>query len=266
MKKRSPLDYIFAVGKIRALERFLIKEEVFQQAVEADLNEALRLFVESDLYSDELLRVQDSQRLEELLQQELVNLKKLIRGLLLDNVLLGLLELDSVKCVQEILKGYPNDFLENYLRQLIDMHNIKIFLRMRILKEPPSKLRENLICEGFIKKEEFLKLYDQDLAAFLLRLEYVLQRGQIVDYTSALQDGINRAIRERSFAMLEKVMQSFLIRALKPAKYLTFGPEPLLAYYFAKVNEINLMRLIILAKLNNASADLVRERLNEVYS
>ena len=25
----SPLDYAFAVGKIRALERFLMKEEVF---------------------------------------------------------------------------------------------------------------------------------------------------------------------------------------------------------------------------------------------
>jgi len=39
-----------------------------------------------------------------------------------------------------------------------------------------------------------------------------------------------------------------------------------LAYYLAKVNEINLMRLIILAKLNGLPADLVKERLNNVYA
>ena len=56
MKKTSPLSYTFAVGRIKALEKFLIKSEVFEEAVELDMPEALRLFVESDLYSEELLQ------------------------------------------------------------------------------------------------------------------------------------------------------------------------------------------------------------------
>jgi V/A-type H+-transporting ATPase subunit C len=65
---------------------------------------------------------------------------------------------------------------------------------------------------------------------------------------------------------LEKASHNFLMQALKPAKYLSFGPEPILAYYFAKVNELNLIRMIVLAKLNAVSLDLVKERLNTVYA
>ena len=72
--------------------------------------------------------------------------------------------------------------------------------------------------------------------------------------------------KESSFIGLEKAMHDFLIRILRPARYLSFGPEPLLAYYFTKVNEINLMRMIILVKLNNFGVDTAKERLNFAYA
>ena len=81
MRGQSYLNYAFAVGKIRALEKFLIQGEVFEEALASGLNEALRLFVESDLYSEELLHIRDSRSLEEVLGRELLRLKKTIRGL-----------------------------------------------------------------------------------------------------------------------------------------------------------------------------------------
>lgn len=266
MKKASPLNYAFAVGKIRALEKFLIRQEVFEEAIESDFNEALRLFVESDLYSDELLHVKDSRHLEKALNQELIKLKELISGLILDKALLGLLELDSLKYIEEILKNYPSEFLKNYFRCQIDMHNIKSFLRLYILKEPQAKLEAALTCEGFIKIKDFLVLYPLDLTVFLNRLEYVHTPHGIIDYAYHLQEAIQKVAQENAFVALEKAINDFLIQTLKPAKYLAFGPEPLLAYYFAKVNEINLMRMVILAKLNDVTSDLVKGRLNAVYA
>jgi V/A-type H+-transporting ATPase subunit C len=264
--RQSPLNYAFAIGKIRALENFLIKREVFEEAIESDLNEALRLFAESDFYSDELLQIKESRQLESALNRELLKLKKLIADLMLDKELLGLTEPDILKCKDEVVKKRPSEFLQDYFMHLIDMHNIKTFLRLYILKEPKEKLSGLLTCEGFINKDVLLGLYDQDLALFLSRLEYVHKRGRIVDYTSILREPIQKLQQENSFVSLEKAINDFLIQALKPAKYLSSGPEPLLAYYFAKVNEINLMRMIILAKLNNVSDDLVKERLNNVYA
>ena len=83
MKKVAPEDYAFAVGKIRCLERYLLTEEAFRQAQDADLAGALQLFAGSELYSDELLHVKNSAKLEDLLNQELRQLKAMIRQLIL---------------------------------------------------------------------------------------------------------------------------------------------------------------------------------------
>lgn len=267
MKKASPLNYAFAIGVIRAQEKFLIRQEVFTEASEVSLQEALKLFSESGLYSDAPLHIQDSRQLEEFCNQELLKLKRLISGLLLDKELLTLLELKEIKCAEDILKKYPSEFLSDFLRHLIDLYNIKTFLRLYFLKEPKEKLEMELSSAGFIAKKTFLEVYGEDLSVFLERLEYVRKPNcAIVDYSAFLRPAIEKIKQENSFIALEKALNDFLIQTLKRAKYLSLGPEPLIAYYFAKVNEINLMRLIILSKLNNLQAELIKERLNLVYA
>jgi len=265
-KKISVLDYTFAVGKIRALEKSLIRPEVFEEAIASTLKEALRLFVESAPYSDSLLQVKDSRQLELVLKQELAQLKQLLSVLILDKQLLGLVDEVSLGCIDKVLKAYPSEFLRDYLMHVIDMHNIKSFLRLYFLKEPPEKLNSSLIYEGFIPRSIFEEFYTKDLAAFLNKLEYVHRRNQIIDYAYFLREAVERIQRDNSFVRLEKAINDFLISVLAPAKLFTFGPEPLLAYYFSRLNEINLIRMIILAKLNSLPADLVKERLNAVYA
>lgn len=259
MKKTSPLNYIFGVAKIRTLEKFLINKEVFEEAIESGLNEALRLFAESELYSDEILHIRNSQQLEEVLNQELLKLKKLVSDLLLDKSLINLIKINSLEEAQLIVKDYNSLFLNDYIIHLIDMHNIKTFLRLHVLAEPKEKLEGLLTCEGFIRKKTFLELYGQDLGLFLNRLEYVHKHDTIVNYVYFLGEGIQYLEKEKSFIRLEKLINDFLIEVLKPAKYLSFGPEPILAYYFAKVNEINLIRIVILAKLNSLSLALIKD-------
>lgn len=267
MKKPSPLNYAFAIGKIRALEKFLIRQEVFAEAIEADLAAALRLFAEPGLYSDELLQIKDSQDLEAILTRELQKLRALLQSLLLDKDLIKWIELDALAWAKNILKELSfSNFLRDYSRHLIDMHNIKTFLRLYVLKEPLDKLNAHLEAGGFIQKELFLKLYHQDISLFLHRLEYVHKDSAMVDYASFLREAIMQLEKTGSFVWLEKANNDFLVAVLKPAKYISFGSEPLLAYYFAKLNEMNLIRMIILGKLNAISPDLVKERLNAVYA
>ncbi len=266
MKKIPQADYIFAVGKIRVLEKFLIKDEVFEQAIDADLEEALKLFVESDLYSTELLHVLDSKGLETILSKELTQLKSLMAGLIPDKELLAIIEMETLRDAGVFIKDIGSDFLQDYLRHAIDMHNIKTFLRLWALKEPERRLREELLDNGFIGIADFIRLYPGDLAAFLYRLEFVHKHNYIIDYSYDLREAVENIAKEGTFTALEKAIADFLIRILMPAKYMSFGPEAVLAYYFARVNEINLIRLIILAKLNNLNMDLVKERFNCVYA
>lgn len=266
MRKVACEDYAFAVGKIRALERFLFTTEVFQQAMNAQLGAALQLFAESKLYSDDLMHVKDSRELELLLGRELEGLKTMISQLILDTQLRALIDLSSLAQAQAVARQYQSSFLETYLNMVIDMHNIKTFLRLYCLKEPQDKLVGQLNCEGFISGKDFIALYNQDIAFFIARLKYVQTPGPILDYGALLQEGIEKAVKEGLFIVLERQISDLLIDALKPAKYFTFGPEPVLAYYFARLNEISLVRMIILSKLNNVSEDLIQERLNSAYA
>lgn len=262
---RSVYDYAFAVGKIRALEKFLLKQEVFEEAIESGILEALKIFAET-VYSDEILHVKDSRQLEAILDEETRLLKNAVGKLILDKELLFLLEITDIRDAFRLGGIYASRFLNDYLMHLVDMHNIKSFLRLYILKEPLEKLGPLITCEGFLKKKDFLALYPQDIAAFLKKLEYVHKHNNVADYSVVLGDALQKTIEQKSFLYLEKAINDFLMQALRPAKYIVFGPEPVLAFYFAKLNEINLMRMIILAKLNNLPDDLAKERLNSVYA
>lgn len=52
---------------------------------------------------------------------------------------------------------------------------------------------------------------------------------------------------------------------LKKAKLISFGPEPIIAYIFAKENEIKAVRIILTGKKNGVDPDIIKERLRERY-
>lgn len=264
--KTSSLNYAFSVGKIRALEKYLIKKEVFEEAIRTSLDETLRLFVESNLYGEELLGVNSSGALEELLNKEKETIKKLISGLIIDKKILSVLDLDNLGAARAIFESYRSPLLCDYIRHLADMHNIKTFLRLYTLKEPIDLLKSKLAGGGFVGAEIFVNSYSQDLSFFLNRLEHVHKRYEVINYSSFFSEGIRRVEKENSFVTLEKAVNDFLIEILLPAKYLSFGFEPVVAYYFAKLNEINLIRMIILSKLNDLPDTIMKERLNNVYA
>lgn len=266
IKKRASLwDYAFAVGKIRTLERFLIHDEAFKDALEEDLSEALKLFVESDLYSEDLLHVNSTQLLEEVLNAELNKVKKLISQLILDKELLVFLDSNDLSQILAVCKKVKSKFLYDYTRHMIDMDNIKTYLRLYILKEQQEELKKKLLSNGFLTKEDFLQCYSKELSFFLNKLNCVHKYYSIVNYNYFLGEAIRKLDEEKSFVYLDKAVNEFLIEILKPAKYISFGPEPIIAYYFAKVNEINFIRLISLTKLTGLGNDLAKLRLGKVY-
>jgi len=258
--------YAYAGGKIRALEKFLIKREVFEDAAASTLEEALRFFVESDLYGEDLLQVRDSAMLEQVLEAETSKLKSTVLPLIAEGSLREVFELKGVGHLYAIAERCTSVFLRDFFLHAIDMHNIKTYLRLLLLQETPEKLVSSLTCEGFIPRKELAICYGKEHAVFLHRLSYVHKRGRIFDYAHFLKEGIDKALQDRSFVSLESAIQDLLMRLLQPAKRMSFGPEPVVGYYLAKLNEIKLIRMIILAKLNNVSVGLVEEALHGVYA
>lgn len=63
----------------------------------------------------------------------------------------------------------------------------------------------------------------------------------------------------------EKWCDDELMKLVGQAKFTAFGVEPIVAYYIAKDAEIKSVRIILSAKLNNLSADIIKKRVRELY-
>lgn len=68
-----------------------------------------------------------------------------------------------------------------------------------------------------------------------------------------------------SFTALEKAGDNAVVAMLQEAKYEIFGPDPLVAYYYAKVAETKNVRIILSAKAAGVSAQSIAERVREIY-
>ena len=151
-----------------------------------------------------------------------------------------------------------NIFLNTLTKIEIDLVNIKTFFRVRLLKEESKLLKEAFIGGGFLKLTRFLDPFDEPIEGVPRYFEYT-------PYARVVSEGVEYLQSKNSFLRLEKLCDDYFMEFLKRAKYLTFGVEPLIAYFYAKENEFKMLRMIFVGKLNAVPGDLIKERLPEVY-
>lgn len=254
-------DYAFAVGKIRALETRLVKRGIFEEIIGASpVDEALKILSEAGDYSEEVMRIKGSTDLESILKKESDKNAAEVRKLLLEEKLLEplmALEDDLIESL-ELATRCKNLFLTDYLRRFIDLANIKASLRMVNLGRSKDALAKILFIGGCIDRDNFLKSFTQPLHIFISNFRYT-------PYAEVVREGVEYFQRRNSFLRLERKVDDYLTCFLKKAKYIAFGPEPILAYYLARHNEIKLIRLVIVGKLNDLPKEEILERLNETY-
>lgn len=260
-KKRriDRLNYAFGVGKIRAKEVKLLTKKDFLVILDSGLEESLKVIVEKSDYPEKLLEIEDSSDLEAILDSHLEETTSLIKGLLKEKELIGsLLSLDDLKKSLEITERFKLNFLISYLYTFSDLLNIKLFFRFKNLNKEKEEFSKSLFETGYIKKEIYLDSYLEPWEVFLENFKYT-------KYISLIRDSFEYLIKENSFLKLEAEINNFLIDQIRSAKYICLGPESLLAYYLAKKNEIDLIRLLIIAKLNDLPKERIAVRLNDAY-
>lgn len=70
---------------------------------------------------------------------------------------------------------------------------------------------------------------------------------------------------DKDFSELEMKCDNTVVELIESAKYETFGPDPLVAFYLAKQAEVRNVRIILSAKSSNLSADTIRQRVRKIY-
>jgi V/A-type H+-transporting ATPase subunit C len=260
MKRHSALEYAYAIGRVRALENFLVGRTAFREAAgAADLASALRTLGEAGRFSEDFPDIRTPAQLDRAIEKEETKLLSFLSEVLLDKPILDVFLRDSDP--QEALglgRELASAFITDHLRRKIDLGNIKIFLRVRHLELPEERLRAAVLRGGFLEERIFLDHFGlpfSDLGARLASTPY-----------AGLWESSVRALTEReTFIDLERGSEDFLMVHLRRARYIVFGPEPVYAYGLAKKRELLLVRLVVSGRIHEIPAAVLRDRISETY-
>lgn len=260
MKKASRLDYAYAVGRVRVLERDLVETAAFKEAAESvDFASALKVIYDAGKFSDEMPKLLTSSDLDDFLDREAQLLHLTISEILLEEEIREVFSSDdSPEEGLQIAARTAYPFLQDYMKHKIDLGNIKIFCRLKYAGLPAVRFQENLLKGGFLDPNIFFQDYEKAFADIGTRL-------QASPYTDVWNVGTDALEESETFVPLEREMENFLMAYIKKAKFIVFGPEPVFAYGLAKKKELDLIRLIGVGKSNSIPPHFLKERLSETY-
>lgn len=160
--------------------------------------------------------------------------------------------------ILDIGKKMGNKFILEHIVHRIDLANVKTFIRAKNLKKPLEFIKNDLIEGGKINPRELINAYDQNIEnAFPI-------------LTSGFRDPkIQQAIKEfyniDNFWKLEKAVEEHEMRFFRQTKYMSYGPEVVIAYSLVKRDSARNLRLIMSAKIAGLPSEEIRERIREIY-
>lgn len=166
------------------------------------------------------------------------------------------------RCLYELMYKVAQDnkssFLMDYISTQIDLINIKSLVRVKAIGYGRDFLKKVILSNGKLDYAFFSDVFDESLETLIDRLAYK-------DYGKVVEEGISNYIKTKSLTKYEKLSDDFIFGLAKKGKYVAFGIEPLVGYLMAKENEVKIIRMIMVGKINEIPNELIRERLRDVY-
>ncbi len=159
----------------------------------------------------------------------------------------------------ERAKGTNIDFIIDYVKRIIDFSNIKSIIRLKKQEKDIKFFKEVILSGGDIDNDVLLKAFNEPI-------ENMTTKFALSKYGEIIRLGLEEYMKTGKLSVLEKNSENYIMKEIKQAKYVSFGPEPIFAYIAAKETEIKIIRIIMVGKLNNVDTAVIRERVREVYA
>ncbi len=158
----------------------------------------------------------------------------------------------------KLAKDLDIGFIKVLVETLVDINNIKTFVRIKKLNKSWDFLKRALLGSGSIDIKIFIDKLQTSWESFIEKMKYT-------KYGEMCEEGIAVFRDTGSITRLEKLADDFIISYVKDGKLKFFGVEPIIGYLIAKENELKIVRIIMIGKINNIANEIIRERLREAY-
>lgn len=160
--------------------------------------------------------------------------------------------------LKEIKKNLNYKFTDKLVLAMIDWTNIRTLIRLKKQGKGREFAAKVLISGGAIEKDTLISIINENPEGIIAKLSHTI-------YGDLIKEGIEGFKETNSASLLEKLSDNYIMDLMKGAKLVTFGPDRLLSYIYAKETEIKIIRIIMVGKLNNITEEVIRERLRESY-
>lgn len=151
------------------------------------------------------------------------------------------------------------EFIINYVKSTIDIANIKAMMRVKKQNKDSRFLESILIPGGTIESSIFIYGVNDTVENFINNISKS-------SYTKILTSILEEYNSTGNFSSIEVLFDNYIIDKAKDAKKVNFGPEPIVAFILAKENEIKIIRIIMVGKVNKVPTEVIRERLRDIYA
>jgi len=151
-----------------------------------------------------------------------------------------------------------NEFIKGYVRTKIDASNLKTYVRVRTMGEAWPYFSDLFIEGGEIDKTTYQRAYAEDLTQFGAHFKGTL-------FYEAALDGRVELEKTGNFTYFERLCDNAVMQYAKEGTYVSFGIEPIFAYFIAKQTEIMNIRILMAGKLAGADPEIIKERMRATY-
>lgn len=161
--------------------------------------------------------------------------------------------------MSEDAKKSEDTFLIKLVDMLVDIANLRILIRSKLLTKPDEFIKRAWISGGSFSAKLYEEMENKGLDKLFETLKNLDQAKLASDLSEAIgkPDGISE---------VEKVLDDFIILLLRQGRFVTMGIEPVIGYLYFKETEIKNARLIITGVMNRISRETIRERLRLGYA
>ncbi len=171
-------------------------------------------------------------------------------------ILLDKLWLETGYCY---MKDNEQIFLRDLFSVLIDLYNLKLILRTKVMSYDPERVREYIAEGGFIDKSVMSNSCNMEL-------EGIVKYFRSSDYNKILKQGVEHFQRYNSFWKFEQLCNDFLIEFVDIVKFLVASVSILIRYLVIKEIELKNLRAILIGKNNGLSSGQISQNLGCAYA
>lgn len=148
----------------------------------------------------------------------------------------------------EMSKKAQSPLLEKICAVLCGAANVKIALRGTTGNKSREFIREAMVEGGPLEQGRLIECAAKGAES-------------VADYLSGTLLSPAASALKKSLTEFERKCDLLILSLLKSAAYETFGPDPLVAYYYNREFEIKNVRIILSAKLNGYDESMIRDRI-----